>query len=225
MSDLPIWKSPIGEGCYMVGRRNPDSLLQCNTYLRSFAAKGSETIHWCVDPDSQIDYAELREHLLEHIGEVAALRVFSINHQDPDVVGNLIYFTRENPRLTGLTSEDVWRLVRHLNDHPKHLYFSNKAEHHRIKLSNGAQVQFVPTPFCHFRGAMAVYDPESQILFSGDLFGGLNSLGRLDLYGEDADWPCRPNWTNSTWKRTRRCWTTSFTRPRVRSAGTRSWHV
>ena len=30
--------------------------------------------------------------------------------------------------------------------------------------------QLVPTPFCHFRGAMAFYDPELRTLFSGDLF-------------------------------------------------------
>jgi hypothetical protein len=46
----------------------------------------------------------------------------------------------------------------------------------------------VPTPFCHFRGALAFYDPESRILFSGDLFGGLNQLGRVHLFAEEADW-------------------------------------
>ena len=189
MSDQPIWKLPIADACFMIGHRNPGSLLQCNTYLRSFATRDSGPIHWCIDPGSQIDYSHVREHLLEHIGEMAALRLFSINHQDPDVVGNLISFTQENPRLTGMTTEDTWRLVRHLNVHPKHLYLSNKAPQNLIKLSSGQKLQFVPTPFCHFRGAMAIYDPESQVLFSGDLFGGLNALGRLHLYGEEADWP------------------------------------
>ncbi len=35
---------------------------------------------------------------------------------------------------------------------------------------------------------MAWYDPESQILFSGDLFGGLNQVGRVHLFAEAADW-------------------------------------
>ena len=35
MSDLPYWRVPIREGCYLVGHRDPDSLLHCNTYLRS----------------------------------------------------------------------------------------------------------------------------------------------------------------------------------------------
>jgi hypothetical protein len=49
-------------------------------------------------------------------------------------------------------------------------------------------LQMVPTPFCHFRGAVAYYDPESQILFSGDLFGGLNSPARTQLIAQEDDW-------------------------------------
>jgi serine/threonine-protein kinase len=48
--------------------------------------------------------------------------------------------------------------------------------------------QLVPTPFCHFRGAMAFYDVELRTLFSGDLFGGLNQLGRVHLFAKEQDW-------------------------------------
>ena len=67
-------------------------------------------MHWCIDPGSRIDFAHVQRHLLEHIGHMSALRLFSINHQDPDVVGNLAKFVRANPRINGLTSEDTWRL-------------------------------------------------------------------------------------------------------------------
>jgi eukaryotic-like serine/threonine-protein kinase len=187
MDPTPIWKTPINETCFMVGRRDPDSILQCNTYLRTFQTARSPK-HWCIDPGSRLDYPEIRRHLLDHIGSMAALRMFSINHQDPDVVGNLPSITRENSRLTGLVSEDTWRLVRHLNASPKRLCFTNKAKGDMVQLLSGHQIQVVPTPFCHFRGAMALYDPESQILFSGDLFGGLNAPGRVQLHAEEEDW-------------------------------------
>jgi eukaryotic-like serine/threonine-protein kinase len=116
------------------------------------------------------------------------LNLVSMNHQDPDVTGNLLNFTRENPKLTGLIAEDAWRLVRHLNAIPKELWFANKAENRSIRLPGGQRLQMVPTPFCHFRGAVAFYDPESQILFTGDLFGGLNSPGRTHLYAREDDW-------------------------------------
>src|SRR5262249_53897845 len=123
------------------------------------------------------------------LGDMQALRLFSINHQDPDVVGNLTYLTRENLNLTGLATQDTWRLVRHLDVKPRNLYFAEQANKGRVKLPGGQTIVVVPTPFCHFRGAMAYYDPESRILFSGDLFGGLNAPGRVHLYGEEADWP------------------------------------
>lgn len=184
----PHWKEPIREDCFMVGERHPEALLQCNTYLRTFRGDG-QTYHWCIDPGSQVDYAAIRKHLIALIGEIKAIRLFSINHQDPDVVGNLTFLTRENPDMAGLTTEDTWRLVRHLRLHPKKMYFANKVGHDHVKLPGKHRIEIVPTPFCHFRGAVAFYDPESRILFTGDLFAGLNQPGRVQLYAEEDDWP------------------------------------
>jgi flavorubredoxin len=188
MPDTKPTDMQVAEGCWMIGRRNPDSVLQCNTYLRTFRGGGA-AFHWCVDPGSMMDYDVVRANLLQHIGEFAALDLVSMNHQDPDVTGNLLNFTRENPNLTGLIAEDAWRLVRHLNAIPKELRFANKIENDSLRLPTGQRLRMVPTPFCHFRGAVAFYDPESRILFSGDLFGGLNSPGRTQLYAREDDWP------------------------------------
>ncbi|MFO0926894.1 MAG: hypothetical protein U0736_07600 [Gemmataceae bacterium] len=187
MGEQAVWQKPIREGCYLVGHRNPDTLLQCNTYLRTFV-NGSGPVHWCIDPGSQIDYPHVRDHLLAHVGDLRALRLFSVNHQDPDVVGNLTYLTEANDRLVGLATQDVWRLVRHLVVKPRNLYFADQAHNGVVRLPTGQQIRAVPTPFCHFRGAMAFYDPESRILFSGDLFGGLNAPGRVGRDGDLTDW-------------------------------------
>jgi eukaryotic-like serine/threonine-protein kinase len=188
MPDIMSTDMQLAEGCYMIGRRNPDSVLQCNTYLRTFHGGGSD-FHWCVDPGSMMDYSVVRANLLNRIGEFAALNLVSMNHQDPDVTGNLLNFTRENAKLTGLITEDAWRLVRHLNAIPKELRFANKVENRSLRLPAGQRLQMVPTPFCHFRGAMAFYDLESQVLFTGDLFGGLNAPGRTHLLAQEDDWP------------------------------------
>ncbi len=188
MSERPYWKVPIREGCFLVGHRDPDSLLHCNTYLRSFAPGSHRSAHWCIDPGSQLDFAHVRQHLIDHVGGLHEIRAFSINHQDPDVVGNLPALARENDKLVGLATQDVWRLVRHLGVRPHHLYFAEQAPRGEVRFPGGHPVQAVPTPFCHFRGAMAFYDPESRILFSGDLFGGMSEPGRTHVYGEEADW-------------------------------------
>ncbi len=188
MPDTTPSDMQVAENCCMIGRRNPGSMLQCNTYLRTFRGGGT-TYHWCVDPGSLMDYDVVRANLLQRIGEFAALDLVSMNHQDPDVTGNLLNFTRENPQLTGLIAEDAWRLVRHLNAVPGKLWFANKVPDRSLRLPGGQRLQMVPTPFCHFRGAVAFYDPEIQVLFSGDLFGGLNSPGRVQLYAQEDDWP------------------------------------
>jgi glyoxylase-like metal-dependent hydrolase (beta-lactamase superfamily II) len=187
MPEITPTDMQVAEGCAMIGRRNPDSVLQCNTYLRTFRG-GAADFQWCVDPGSMMDYDVIRTNLLHRIKEFAALNLVSLNHQDPDVTGNLLNFTRENPKLAALVAEDAWRLVRHLNAIPRELFFANKMENRSLRLPGGQRLQMVPTPFCHFRGAVAFYDPESRILFSGDLFGGLNSPGRVQLYAEEDDW-------------------------------------
>lgn len=194
MNATPDAKMQVVEGCHMVGRRNPDSLLQCNTYLRTFTGGGDKRTHWCVDPGSALDYSVVRQNLLNHVGDLGELHLFSLNHQDPDVVSNLQFLVKENDHLAGIVSEDVWRLVRHLNASPKKLYFTAKAKDSLLKLSGGHRIQVVPTPFCHFRGAVAYYDPETRVLFSGDLFAGLNHPGRVQLWADEEDWSGIAQW-------------------------------
>ena len=179
----------VVEDCYMVGRRNPHSLLQCNTYLRTFRGGRGGDLHWCVDPGSQIDYPEVRANLLTHIGSLRELKLFSLNHQDPDVVGNLQHLTEANDSMIGLVSEDTWRLARHMGGRPKTLHYANRLKGNVIKLPEGHRIRTVPTPFCHFRGAIAYYDLETGVLFTGDLFGGLNEPGRMQLLADEEDWP------------------------------------
>jgi hypothetical protein len=133
MPHLSLWQTPIREGCYLVGHRNPESLLQCNTWLRTFDPGSARPGHWCIDPGSQIDYPHVRD-------------------QDPDVVGNLTFLTRENPKLTGVVTQDVWRLVRHLEVKPHSLYFAEQSHNNQIKLPSGQLIlaacsqQGIPLP-------------------------------------------------------------------------------
>jgi serine/threonine-protein kinase len=176
----------VAERCWMVGYRNPQSLLQCNTYLRIFpGARQGTSI--CIDPGSQFDATVVESNIRELTGN-SGLDYITVNHQDPDVTGNLPSLCRTNPAATVLLSEDTWRLVQHLSVRPGALNFPPALGSRPQTLRGGIAWQPVPTPFCHFRGAMAFFDPESQILFSGDLFGGLNQLGRIQLQAQESDW-------------------------------------
>jgi serine/threonine-protein kinase len=162
-------------------------LLQCNTYVRTFE-RGSSPVHVCIDPGSQIDYNTVQSNIGALIGDVGELHSFSVNHQDPDVIGNVPFLILANPNISAIVTEDVWRLAQHLLHQPKRVHYANPARFPQLLIADRHRWQFVPTPFCHFRGAMAFYDPELRTLFSGDLFGGLNRLGQVHVVAEEADW-------------------------------------
>lgn len=177
----------VTANCWLVGHRNAESLLQCNTYLRVFD-DGGPPLRVCVDPGSRLDFPQVSANLRALVGDLAEIQAFSLNHQDPDVVGNSAYLCEANPRVRMLVTEDVWRLVRHLGIQPGGVEFANPGRSRWFTVDNRKRWQLVPTPFCHFRGAMAFYDPELRVLFSGDLFGGVNQLGRVHLFAEPGDW-------------------------------------
>jgi len=183
LPNTPHGPLKVVDDCWMVGHRNPESMLQCNTYVRTFKQFGSAR-NVCIDPGSQFDYAVIEGNVAQVVGDMREIHAMTINHQDPDVAGNAPQFCDANPNLEMIVTEEVWRLLQHMMLKPG-----------KVRLSHGTQAvstqqpfQFVPTPFCHFRGAMALYDPEHRILYSGDLFGGLNRLGSVHLLATEEDW-------------------------------------
>lgn len=182
--DVPEGPLSVMDDCWMVGRRNPDSMLQCNTYIRTFRQFGGQR-NVCIDPGSCLDFEFVKSNIEQLVGSMHDVHGMTINHQDPDVAGNAPWFCDANPEIEMIVSEDVWRLLQHLMLSPGKLRLT--AGRTRT-ISSQQPFQFVPTPFCHFRGAMALYDPEHRILYSGDLFGGLNRLGEVHLLASEDDW-------------------------------------
>jgi hypothetical protein len=103
-----------------------------------------------------------------------------------DVVGNAPYIARLNPNTLMLATEDTWRLVSLSGLDSTKFRAVERFKNMRIVLPTGHRIQFVPTPFCHFRGACMLYDLESRILFSGDFMGG---IAATQLYATRANWP------------------------------------
>jgi serine/threonine-protein kinase len=186
-SSVPSGALEVREGCWMVGLRNPFSLLQCNTYLRSFQT-GRSPVHVCIDPGSRFDFPAVQKNICSLVQDVGAVAAFTLNHQDPDVVGNAPAFCEANPNVSAIMTEEVWRLAQHLDFKPRRLHFANATRSRLMTIADSHRWELVPTPFCHFRGAVAFYDPDLRTLFSGDLFGGLNRPGRVPLWAEESDW-------------------------------------
>ncbi len=174
----------ISDNTWWVGRRT-DSLLERNIYLRRYKSGGS-LVNLLIDPGPPEDLGYLIEKLKHLVGGVQNINLLFINHQDPDVAANSAYLQKTNQNLYILTSEDTWRLIQFYGLEKKNYRFVEQFKDSRVTLSTGHEISFVPSPFCHFRGATMLYDHETGILFTGDLFGGLSF--EADLFATKENW-------------------------------------
>jgi len=178
----------IAENVWWSGHINPDSLLQINTYLRRFRKK-NKVINHLIDPGPPADFPEVSAKLTKLIGDISRIHIYSLNNQNPDVCLSAVFIGRANPKAVCLTSEENWRLISHFGIGPKSVKLINTFQDGRIKLSTGQELVFIPAPFCRAKGAFLTYDPESRVLFSGDLFSGISDAGRInELYAGEEDW-------------------------------------
>ena len=174
----------IAPNTYWIGIRE-GSLLERNIYLRIFS-DGKKTVNLLIDPGAPADLTPLIEKLSAKIGGLSNLHLMYLNHQDPDVAYNAEHLQKLNPDCIVLCSEDSWRLVKLYGLDPKKHMAIEQFDNLTAELSTGHHLRFVPSPFCHFRGAVMLYDEETGVLFSGDLFGGLSF--KPDLFATEDSW-------------------------------------
>jgi serine/threonine-protein kinase len=166
----------LSDGIYWVGRRH-GTQLECNAYLRVFRGEAETAI--LIDPGPPKDLKVVSAKVSAVVGSMAHLDYIFINHQDPDVAGSVATILEMNPRAVVICSENTWRLARHYGYDPKRYMATESVPGGRLAFGAGHVLQLVPTPFCHFRGAVMLYDPKERVLFSGDLFAGTSSDARF----------------------------------------------
>jgi eukaryotic-like serine/threonine-protein kinase len=163
----------IADGTYWVGRRD-GRVLECNTYLRVFR-DGKRQVAMVVDPGPPKNLKVVLEKVRFVLGSLDALHYVFLNHQDPDVSLNAAAIQQANPQTHVLCSADTWRLCNFYGLDPKRFTATESFPEGQMTFTTGQSIQFVPSPFCHFRGATMVFDRETAVLFSGDLFGGTST--------------------------------------------------
>jgi len=174
----------ISAGVYWVGA-GTKTFLSRNSFLRIF--EGNKTSgSLLIDPGPTSDFVSLSRKVSSVLpGGLLNINLAFINHQDPDVVGVLPKMYAMNRRLNIIATEDTWRLVS-LNGLSSVRFRSiDQVQDQRLVLPTGHKLQFIPTPYCHFRGASMVYDLESRILFTGDFLGGVEASG---LIATEENW-------------------------------------
>lgn len=181
---LPI---EIAENSYWVGKRPPGEYFYANPYLRTSRGKGTE-FNLIIDPGSSSDFSIVQAKVSRLIGDLSKLSGVFVNHQDPDVGSSAgMLLGRYAPKAYTLCTEDTWRLIHYYNI-PRDRFVALEKYPDGFSLPTGEWLQPVPSPFCHFVGAIMLYDPQTRVLYSGDLFGGLTDKAATGLWADESDW-------------------------------------
>ncbi|GHG70258.1 hypothetical protein [Comamonas sp. JC664] len=192
-SDLRLVPVEIAPETFWVGKREPGNIFYANPYLLRFRGTDKKTqrpteFNLLVDPGSSSDFSTIHTKVTSLIGGMERLSAMFINHQDPDVGSSAsIISARYAPRAGLLCSEDTWRLIVHQNL-PRHRFIPTEKFAQGLSVPTGHRLLPVPSPFCHFRGAVMLYDPQTRVLFTGDLFGGLTDSNAKGLWADESDW-------------------------------------
>ncbi len=191
--DLRIQPVEIAPHIYWVGRRDPGSVFHSNPYLLALTGHDpkddvTRAFNLLVDPGSSSDFSFVRAKVGMVIGGLDQLSALFINHQDPDVGSSAsVLLQRFSPRAGLVCSERTWRLIRHFNL-GRDRFVNTDRYADGLPLPTGHRLMPVPTPHCHAAGAVALYEPNTRVLFTGDLFGGLTEAGAQGLWADESDW-------------------------------------
>jgi len=180
----------IAPDTYWVGKRDPRSIFHANPYLRIFrdAQNPATRFPLLIDPGSASDFAVVQSKVSALLGSGGQLGAVFVNHQDPDVGSSTpVICARYAPQARILCSEATWRLILHTGL-PRDRFIDTDKYPQGFRVPTGQIAVPVPSPFCHFRGAVMLYDPATRVLFTGDLLGGLTAEGARGLWADESDW-------------------------------------
>lgn len=176
----------IGKEFYLIRSDEPD--FHRNIYIKIFK-NGSKNINMIMDPGSRLDIEPLTNALKKLIGGIEKIDVIFLSHQDPDVSSSTPFLLLAAPKAVVITSQDTIRLVKMYGIPPKRLNAVENFKTETVRIRDtGHRIKFIPAYFCHFRGAMMLYDLESRVLFTGDFMGGINNIEGNPVYATEKAW-------------------------------------
>ncbi|MDD3981866.1 MAG: response regulator [Spirochaetales bacterium] len=161
----------LGGGYYWVGSSSLAGDLVCNPYLLVEEGEGI-----LFDPGSVLDVEEVMAAAASVL-PLEKIRYVVLHHQDPDLAAAVPTMEAAGMSFDIVTHWRTWSLLR---------YYGIKSdaylvdEHgYSLRLESGRMLQFIPTPYLHFPGAIATYDRQTKFLLSSDLFGAFSKTWSL----------------------------------------------
>lgn len=166
----------IADGIYWVGFHDSSTALQCNPYL---LIDHNEAVLF--DPGSVLDFQYVFENL-KSIIPIEQIKYVVLHHQDPDLCASVPLFEKAGAKFTIVTHWRTQTIIKYYGITSD--YYLVDEHNFSLTLPSGREIQFLPTPYLHFPGAIASYDTATKTLFSSDLFGAMSNS--WDLFaGED----------------------------------------
>ena len=166
---LPI---EIAKDTWWTGRRNPDSLLQTNVFLRQFKS-GQRLINYLFNPGPLSDYSVISQKVAAVLDDVSNIHVYNLNQQDTYVTQNIQFIKKANPKAICVTTEGNWRLLAAYDINEKNVKYVNKMKDWRVKLATQHELVYISAPFCPARSTFLTFDLSTRVLFCGELFSGI----------------------------------------------------
>jgi len=176
---LPV---QIAKDTWWTGRRNPDSLLQTNVFLRQFKS-GQKVINYLFNPGPISDYSVISQKIAAVLDDVSNIHVYNLNQQDAYVTQNIQFIKKANPKAICVTTEGNWRLLAAYDINEKNVKYVNKMKDWRVKLATQHELVYLSAPFCPARSTFLTYDLSSRVLFCSELFSGI-----LDIDNYSSFW-------------------------------------
>jgi len=177
----------IAEGLYLI--KNPNIFFNFNSYLLTCPVDEKTKLNILFDPLPLRCFQDFVKVLDDIIG-VENIDIIYTNHQDPDLTSSVPALLDLSKKALYITSQDTWRLVSGYNIDPDRYQPIELIPNGKLKFGKERDdcLQFVPTPFCHFKGAHAVYYPKLRTLFTGDLLGGASTKKTDGIYADIDSW-------------------------------------
>ncbi len=157
----------VSNKIYWIGSYIENDPFQCHAYL---IKNDDESI--LIDPGSMLEFESLIAKTRTII-DLKDIKYIILHHQDPDLAASVPVIEKliDRDDLQIVTHSRITVLLKHYLIKSK--YYEIDHNDHKLVTSTGLSLDFISTPYCHSPGAFVSYEPGSKVLFSSDIFGGL----------------------------------------------------
>lgn len=166
----------IAEDTYWVGIYLENDVFQCHPYM---ILNGDESI--LIDPGSKLEMKPLIRKIAS-LTNLKNVKYIILHHQDPDLCAAV-------PTIERLINRDDLLIVTHSRMSVLIKHYGIKAKYYNVDYNDfvlktkNRILRFYTTPYCHSPGAFVTYDEKTKVLFSSDIFGGLEES--WSFYADD----------------------------------------